>query len=180
MKILRYYDFINENVTGATTSEYLFGKAIKDTSCSSGIDSDPHGPWGLPSTWPNTCGWDFFAAAGTPFYSPISGKVTSIANVDNGKTVYGWAVTIVGNNSQIYASHLEKPVVKLNQIVNQGDLLGKVAQWPPERKKTPHIHLAIATTDSKPTVVKLNTLLDNNLKFKNNFTVGISTNKYKV
>ena len=136
------------------TSAYLFGTA------KSGLDVavPAHPNWGgISPIWQNNNAWDLGVTAGTPVYAIADGSISGTGFYENQKTVWGYKLTLIGNNSFFY-THLDSLVVKNGDSVKKGDLLGYVGQWPNDYptnlQNFPHLHIGLQTG-------KLLTYIDN-------------------
>jgi murein DD-endopeptidase MepM/ murein hydrolase activator NlpD len=84
-------------------------------------------------------GMDIAAATGTPFYSPLAGKVIDVGDYFfNGKTV--WVDHGTGLLSMM--CHLSKASVQVGDQVRRGDLLGEVGAT--GRVTGPHLHWSVS------------------------------------
>lgn len=92
---------------------------------------------------------DYFARAGSPCVSPVTGKVTRLSGHDpvNGPVngvhgPFGWSVYIEGGGKTYYLTHMGSRTVKAGDSVRQGQKIGTVgnyARW----GGTDHIHQGV-------------------------------------
>ncbi|MCL6521074.1 MAG: M23 family metallopeptidase [Firmicutes bacterium] len=100
--------------------------------------------WGYSVTmhdWRWHDGIDVAAKVGTPVRAAAAGRVTSVSGDDQD----GWTVRIahVANVQTVY-SGLERPLVKVGQTVEKGQVLGALGGGPlDEAAEAPHLHFAI-------------------------------------
>ena len=95
--------------------------------------------------WGNVSGGsDIFAVAGTPLVAMTNGRVV----LSGWNSVGGWAVQMIGDDGlHYYYAHLrEEPVVKSNQRVTAGQLVGTVGDTGNAQRAGPHLHIGIGPT----------------------------------
>jgi murein DD-endopeptidase MepM/ murein hydrolase activator NlpD len=149
----------------SSTSNYLFGKAVlyNGDKPGEGVNSLPHKNWGdLKPIWQNTNGWDIFNNAGTPIYALFNGTVSKVSFYENSNTVWGYSLTISGNDNKVFMTHMDNVVVNIGSVVKKGQLVGFVGLWPIRYTRLhfyPHTHLALEKG-------KLSQYVTNNLQLK--------------
>jgi murein DD-endopeptidase MepM/ murein hydrolase activator NlpD len=94
---------------------------------------------------------DYFAKAGTPCVSPVTGKVVKLSGHDpaNGPTggvhgPFGWSVYIEGGGKTYFLTHMGSRTVNVGDEVKQGERIGTVgnyAKW----GGVDHIHCGVHT-----------------------------------
>lgn len=128
------------NVVPATTGSPIVGQAPH---------ASDHQTLGLPG-YP---AHDYFAKAGTPVVSPVSGTVVKLSGKDPrlgglpGGPL-GYSVYVQGGGKTYYMTHMDKVLVKKGQQVTQGQQIAQVANGPISWAPT-HVHMGIRT-DSSP------------------------------
>ena len=113
------------------------------------------GHHGKQEGWQNHNAYDIFNQPGTPVYSISSGKVYKLEDkgeyrVENGAILYGIKLTVDSSNNfpDVYYAHLGQVVVKENQQVTCGQLLGYIKQAPVQvGKNSSHVHIAVERGD---------------------------------
>lgn len=92
---------------------------------------------------------DYFAKAGTPCVSPVTGKVTRLSGHDpkNGPTngphgPFGWSVYIEGGGKTYFLTHMGSRTVRVGQSVRQGEQIGTVGNYV-RWGGTDHIHQGV-------------------------------------
>jgi murein DD-endopeptidase MepM/ murein hydrolase activator NlpD len=106
---------------------------------------DAHGSRAL-GDWQSDRAWDLMAKPGTPVYAPRNAKVQKVRRSDNGKTVWGYQVTLGGKGGPIFLTHLGKlaPGLKPGAKLRQGDLIGYIGDAP---YFDPHLHIGLQRGD---------------------------------
>ncbi len=85
-------------------------------------------------------GIDIFARKGTPVVSATDGVVTNVGNTRLG----GKVVWVINKNLQaVYYAHLDKQLVKVGQVVKEGDVLGTVGNTGNARYTPAHLHFGV-------------------------------------
>jgi murein DD-endopeptidase MepM/ murein hydrolase activator NlpD len=97
-------------------------------------------------------GYDLAASAGTPLYSYFPGKVTHIG-LDGTSSSAGYGNWVVWKDDMYGAYHffghmVNKPPVRVGQIVSQGTLMGNVGST--GRSGGPHLHWEISNSPPQP------------------------------
>jgi len=94
-------------------------------------------PWGESDIH---YGIDIFADRGTDVVAPTYGIVTSVQSTVNGGNV----ISFLGPKWHThYFAHLDTVLVKPFQIVQRGNLLGRVGNTGNAKGKPPHLHYSI-------------------------------------
>lgn len=106
---------------------------------------DAHGTRPL-GNWQSDRAWDLMAPAGTPVYAPANSVIVKTRFADNGKTVWGYQVTLAGSGDTFFLTHLGRLAkgVKAGGRVKRGQLIGWLGQPP---YFASHLHIGIERGD---------------------------------
>jgi murein DD-endopeptidase MepM/ murein hydrolase activator NlpD/SH3-like domain-containing protein len=85
-------------------------------------------------------GIDIFARKGTPVVAATDGVVSNVGTTRLG----GKVVWVINKNLQaVYYAHLDKQLVKVGQVVKEGDVLGTVGNTGNARYTPAHLHFGV-------------------------------------
>ena len=96
--------------------------------------------------WQSDHAWDMMAPAGTPVYAPANTIVTKARFSDNGKTVWGYQVTLSGSGNSFFLTHLGSLAknLRVGRRLRRGQLIGWLGNPP---YFAPHLHIGIKRGD---------------------------------
>lgn len=130
----------NNNITNNNT-DMIFPLSTTDKLKWSGRCSSKFG-WRkltIDDDWNKHTGIDLPADIGADIYASLGGKVVE----SNWNRLRGWQILIQHNNEEFYTryQHNSKNLVKVGDIVNKGDVIGKVGST--GRSTAPHLHFEV-------------------------------------
>lgn len=94
--------------------------------------------------WQSDNAWDLFAPIGVKVNSFTKGRVTSVRE-SSGKNpkIYGTQINIKGLDGfpDIFYTHVENVKLKVGDLVDVGDFIGTIKEWPGH--KATHVHIGL-------------------------------------
>ncbi len=92
-------------------------------------------------------GLDILAPAGTQVFAPISGTVVAMFTEGMKAWTHGFAIRSFVDGEEFITKllHFEPSTMQfaLGDPIQQGDLLGEIADWPEDSEFLPHLHIGI-------------------------------------
>jgi murein DD-endopeptidase MepM/ murein hydrolase activator NlpD len=128
--------------TKQAPNQAMRGKTLLGGKYEMGGGPEAHGSRPL-GNWQSDRAWDLMAAEGTPVYAPENGYISKAGFSDNGKTVWGYSVTI---GDQIFMTHLGQlaPGIKPGKRVRKGQIIGWIGN---SGRFAPHLHIGLRMGD---------------------------------
>jgi murein DD-endopeptidase MepM/ murein hydrolase activator NlpD len=95
--------------------------------------------------WQSDNAWDLGGSVGTPVYSYTKGKVKKVFTSEPTDKIFGTQVTVDGIDGypDIFYTHLDNVNLTVGQMVNPGDLIGKIGNWTKHPEWT-HVHIGLS------------------------------------